>query len=82
MWVIEEARTLADEWLVFTPKPLQDAPVSRRKAQGSGPSKASPRRGWLDVSVVSSRRLHGRARRTHGIDYLLRGIRNTHGFRL
>lgn len=81
LWVIGEARELADEVVVFISenpfkKPL--FPASQRK---SIVEDALAERGWSNVSVVLVRGDYSsRAAKRQGIDYMIRGIRNTSDF--
>ena len=81
MWVIGEARALADEVVVFISENPFKAPqfsADRRKAIVE---QSMIERGWNDVSVVIVRGDYtARAAKRHGIDYLIRGIRNTTDF--
>jgi pantetheine-phosphate adenylyltransferase len=81
MWVIQEARELADEVIVF----LSENPS--KKAQFTAPRRKEiveqsvAVQGWTNVSVIV---VYGdytaRAAKRQGIDFLIRGIRNTSDF--
>ncbi len=81
MWVIQEARELADEVIVF----LSENPS--KKAQFTAPRRKEiveqsvAAQGWTNVSVIV---VYGdytaRAAKRRGIDFLIRGIRNTSDF--
>ena len=81
MWVIQEARELADEVIVF----LSENPS--KKAQFTAPRRKEiveqsvAAQGWTNVSVIV---VYGdytaRAAKRQGIDFLIRGIRNTSDF--
>lgn len=81
MWVIEEARNLAEEVIVFiSENPFKKCqfPASQRK---SIVETSCVERGWNNVSVVIVRGDYtARAAKQHGVNYLLRGIRNTTDF--
>lgn len=81
LWVIGEARALADEVVVFISenpfkKPL--FPADQRKAIVE---QSLAQRGWTNVSVIIVRGDYtARTAKRQGIDYLIRGIRNTTDF--
>ena len=81
MWVIEEARSLADEVTVFlseNPSKRPQFPVEKRKQIIE---LSAAERGWDNVRVVIVKGDYtARAAKKHGIDYLIRGIRNTADF--
>jgi pantetheine-phosphate adenylyltransferase len=81
MWVIQEARELADEVIVF----LSENPA--KKAQFTAPRRKEiieqsvAAQGWDNVSVfVVYGDYTARAAKRQGIDFLIRGIRNTSDF--
>ncbi len=81
MWVIQEARELADEVIVF----LSENPA--KKAQFTAPRRKEiieqsvAAQGWTNVSVfVVYGDYTARAAKRQGIDFLIRGIRNTSDF--
>ena len=81
MWVIGEARSIADEVLVF----LSENPV--KKPQFSAEERkriilqSAQERGWDNVQVVIVKGDYtARAAKKHGADYLIRGIRTTADF--
>ena len=81
LWVIGEARALAEEVVVFISenpfkKPL--FPAVQRKVIVE---QTLAQRGWSNVSVVIVKGDYtARAAKRQGIDYLIRGIRNTTDF--
>jgi pantetheine-phosphate adenylyltransferase len=81
MWVIGEARSLADEVTVFlseNPAKRPQFPAEKRKQIIE---LSAAERGWHNVSVVIVKGDYtARAAKKHGIDYLIRGIRNTADF--
>jgi pantetheine-phosphate adenylyltransferase len=81
MWVIEEARALADEVTVFlseNPAKKPQFPAEKRKQIIE---LSAAERGWDNVRVVIVKGDYtARAAKKHGIDYLIRGIRNTADF--
>lgn len=81
MWVIEEARSLADEVTVFlseNPAKKPQFPAEKRKQIIE---LSAAERGWDNVRVIIVKGDYtARAAKKHGIDYLIRGIRNTADF--
>jgi pantetheine-phosphate adenylyltransferase len=81
MWVIGEARSLADEVTVFlseNPAKRPQFPAEKRKQIVE---QSAAERGWHNVRVVIVKGDYtARAAKRHGIDYLIRGIRNTADF--
>lgn len=81
LWVIGEARALADEVVVFiseNPLKTPQFPAERRRRIVE---QSLAERGWNNVSVVVVKGDYtARAAKRHGIDYLVRGIRNTTDF--
>jgi pantetheine-phosphate adenylyltransferase len=81
MWVIGEARSLADEVTIFLSentlkKPLFPAEERKRIIEQSAAEK-----GWNNVRVVIVKSDYtARVAKKRGIDYLIRGIRNTSDF--
>jgi pantetheine-phosphate adenylyltransferase len=81
LWVIQEARALADEVVVFisenpVKKPQFDA-IERKDIIERSVAEC----GWNNVSVVIVKGDYtARAAKRHGIEYLVRGIRNTSDF--
>ena len=81
MWVIGEARALADEVTIFLSentlkKPLFPAEERKRIIEMS-----AAERGWTNIQVVIVRSDYtARVAKKRGIDYLIRGIRNTSDF--
>jgi pantetheine-phosphate adenylyltransferase len=81
MWVIGEARSMAEEVTVFlseNPFKKPQFPAEQRKRIIE---QSAAERGWTNVQVVIVRGDYtARAAKRHGIDYLIRGIRNTADF--
>lgn len=81
MWVIGEARELADEVVVFISENASKKPqfsAARRKEIVESSVAAA---GWNNVSVMIVRGDYtARAAKRHGIGFLIRGIRNTTDF--
>lgn len=81
MWVIEEARAFADEVTVFlseNPAKKPQFPAEKRKQIIE---LSAQERGWDNVHVVIIKEDYtARAAKKHGIDYLIRGIRNNADF--
>lgn len=81
MWVIGEALALADEVTIFLSentlkKPLFPAEERKRIIEMS-----AAERGWSNIQVVIVRSDYtARVAKKRGIDYLIRGIRNTSDF--
>ena len=81
LWVIEEARALADEVVVFISENPSKAPQFSAEKRCSIVEQSLVERGWHNVSVVVVKGDYtARAAKRHGIDYLVRGIRNTTDF--
>jgi pantetheine-phosphate adenylyltransferase len=81
MWVIGEARSLADEVVVL----LSQNPVKQPQFSAEDRKKiielSAAERGWNNVQVVIVKGDYtARAAKKHGIDYLIRGIRTTADF--
>lgn len=81
MWVIEEARALAEEVIVF----ISENPY--KKCQFSAEERKKiiemslHQRAWNNISVVVVKGDYtARVAKKHGVDYLIRGIRNTADF--
>jgi pantetheine-phosphate adenylyltransferase len=81
MWVIGEARAMADEVTVFlseNPGKKPQFPAEKRKQIIE---QSTAERGWDNVRVVIVKGDYtARAAKRQGIDYLIRGIRNTADF--
>ncbi|MFL6658595.1 MAG: pantetheine-phosphate adenylyltransferase [Massilia sp.] len=81
MWVIEQGRELAEEVVVLISENPFKKPqfAAERRKQIVEASVAA--RGWDNVRVMLVRGDYtARAAKRHGIDYLIRGIRNTADF--
>ena len=81
MWVIGEARELADEVVVL----LSENPSKKPQFDGAQRKEIVERSvaatGWTNVSVLLVKGDYtARAAKRHGIDFLIRGIRNTSDF--
>ncbi|MEO7493599.1 MAG: pantetheine-phosphate adenylyltransferase [Massilia sp.] len=81
MWVIGEARTMADEVVVLVSHNPFKKPRFSDEERKAIVEQSLAARGWTDVSVMIVRGDYtARAARRHGIDYLIRGLRNTADF--
>lgn len=81
LWVIGEARALADEVVVFISENPFKKPLFSAGQRKTIVEEALAERGWSNVSVVVVRGDYtARAAKRHGIDYMIRGIRNTSDF--
>ncbi len=81
MWVIGEARALADEVVVFISENPFKQPHFGADQRKAIVEQSLAERGWSNVSVMLVRGDYTvRAAKRHGIDYLIRGIRNTADF--
>ncbi|MET3133786.1 pantetheine-phosphate adenylyltransferase [Oxalobacteraceae bacterium GrIS 1.11] len=81
MWVIGEARSIADEVIVF----LSQNPVKQPQFPAEERKKiieqSARERGWENVQVVIVKSDYtARVAKKHGADYLIRGIRTTADF--
>lgn len=81
MWVIGEARSMADEVIVF----LSENPIKKSQFPAEKRKQiielSAAERGWKNVHVVIVKGDYtARAAKKYGIDYLIRGIRNTADF--
>lgn len=81
MWVIQEARAIADEVVVFiSENPFKKPQFSAEKRKAIVEQSVAEH-GWTNVSVTIVKGDYtARATKRHGIDYLIRGIRNTADF--
>ena len=81
MWVIGEARSIADEVLVFLAQnPVKQSQFSAEDRKAIIEQSALER-GWENVKVVIVKGDYtARAAKKHGVDYLIRGIRTTADF--
>jgi pantetheine-phosphate adenylyltransferase len=81
MWVIEEARSLADEVTVFLSENSAKRPQFPAEKRKQIIEQSAAERGWHNVRVIIVKGDYtARAAKKHGIDYLIRGIRNTADF--
>ena len=81
MWVMGEAREMADEVIVFiSENPLKKCQFSAQERKRIIEMSAA-QRGWNNISVVIVRGDYtARVAKKHGVNYLMRGIRNTADF--
>jgi pantetheine-phosphate adenylyltransferase len=81
MWVIDEARCLADEVTVFLSENPAKRPQFSVEKRKQIIELSAAERGWDNVRVIIVKGDYtARAAKKHGIDYLIRGIRNTADF--
>lgn len=81
MWVINEARTMADEVVVFLSENTAKKPKFTAEERKSIIELSCAEQGWHNVQVVIVRGDYtARAARKHGAQYLIRGIRTTADF--
>ena len=81
MWVIGEARAIADEVIVFLSENPGKNPQFSAEERQRIIEQSTAERGWTNVKVIIVRGDYtARAAKRHGIDYLIRGIRNTADF--
>jgi len=81
MWVIGEARSIADEVLVFLSENSDKKPQFSAEARKQIIEQSAFERGWNNVQVVIVKGDYtARAAKKHGADYLIRGIRTTADF--
>lgn len=81
MWVIGEARSLADEVVVLLSQNPVKQPQFPAEARKRIIEESAAERGWDNVTVVIVKGDYtARAAKKHGIDYLIRGIRTTADF--
>jgi pantetheine-phosphate adenylyltransferase len=81
MWVIQEARELADEVVVLLSENPFKKPQFSAARRKDIVERSVAQRGWTNVSVVLVRGDYtARAAKRQGIDFLIRGIRNTADF--
>ena len=81
MWVIQEARSIADEVVIFiSENPFKKPQFSAEKRKTIVEHSVAAA-GWSNVTVTIVKGDYtARAAKRHGIDYLIRGIRNTADF--
>lgn len=81
MWVIQEARSLAEEVVVFLSENPFKKPQFSAERRMEIVEQSLAAQGWDNVSVIIIRGDYtARTAKRHGIDYLIRGIRNTADF--
>lgn len=81
MWVIGEARSMADEVTVFLSENPFKKPQFPAEERKQIIERSAAQRGWQNVRVIIVKGDYtARAAKKHGIDYLIRGIRNTADF--
>lgn len=81
MWVIAEARALADEVIIFISENPNKKPLFPAEDRKLIVEQSVAIQGWNNVSVkIVKGDYTARAAKQDGIDYLIRGIRNTADF--
>ena len=81
MWVIGEARSMADEVIVFLSQNSAKQPQFSAEARQQIIQRSALERGWDNVQVVIVKGDYtARAAKKYGVDYLIRGIRTTADF--
>jgi pantetheine-phosphate adenylyltransferase len=81
MWVIGEARSLADEVVVFLSENSTKQPKFSAEQRKTIITESCAERGWDNVTVLIVKSDYtARVAKKHGIDYLIRGIRTTADF--
>lgn len=81
MWVIGEARAMAEEVTIFLSENPSKKPQFSAQERKRIIEQSMAEHGWTNVQVVIVRGDYtARAAKKHGIDYLIRGIRNTADF--
>ncbi|MEC5161535.1 MULTISPECIES: pantetheine-phosphate adenylyltransferase [unclassified Janthinobacterium] len=81
MWVIGEARTIADEVIVFLSQNPAKRPQFPAEDRKNIIEQSARERGWDNVQVVIVKSDYtARVAKKHGADYLIRGIRTTADF--
>jgi len=81
MWVVQEARELADEVVVLLSENPFKKPQFGAERRKQIVEQSMAERGWTNVSVVLVRGDYtARVAKRQGIDFLIRGIRNTSDF--
>ena len=81
MWVIGEARALADEVTIFLSENTLKKPQFSAEERKRIVEQSAAERGWNNVRVVIVKSDYtARVAKKRGIDYLIRGIRNTSDF--
>jgi pantetheine-phosphate adenylyltransferase len=81
MWVIGEARTIAEEVVVFLSENSSKAPKFSAEERRDIVLQSCAALGWHNVQVqIVKSEYTARVAKRHGIDYLIRGIRSTADF--
>jgi pantetheine-phosphate adenylyltransferase len=81
MWVIGEARSLADEVTIFLSENTQKKPQFSAEERKRIIELSAAEKGWNNVHVVIVKGDYtARVAKKRGIDYIIRGIRNTSDF--
>ncbi|TWI62138.1 phosphopantetheine adenylyltransferase [Pseudoduganella lurida] len=81
MWVIGEARSIADEVIVFLSQNASKEPRFSAEERRAIVLESCAERHWDNVQVVIVKSDYtARVARRHGVDYLIRGIRTTADF--
>ncbi|SFV16374.1 pantetheine-phosphate adenylyltransferase [Pseudoduganella namucuonensis] len=81
MWVIGEAREIADEVVVFLSENSAKQPKFSAEQRKDIIARSCAERGWGNVQVMIVKSDYtARVAKRHGVDYLIRGIRTTADF--
>jgi len=81
MWVIQEARAIAEEVVVFISQNPQKKPQFTAERRKEIIEQSIAEQGWTNVNVTIVKGDYtARVAKRQGIDYLIRGIRNTVDF--
>lgn len=81
MWVIGEARSIADDVLVFLSENSTKQPKFSAEQRKDIVLRSCAERGWDNVQVMIVKSEYtARVAKRHGVDYLIRGIRTTADF--
>jgi pantetheine-phosphate adenylyltransferase len=81
MWVIGEARSIAEEVVVFLSENSTKAPKFSAEERKAIVLASCAERGWDNVSVqIVKSEYTARVAKRNGVDYLIRGIRSTADF--
>jgi len=81
MWVMSEARALADSVVVFLSENTLKTPQFSAEERRRIILQSTAERGWHNIEVIIVRGDYtARVAKRYGVDYLIRGIRNTSDF--
>lgn len=81
MWVIGEARSIADDVVVFLSENSTKQPKFSAEQRKDIVLRSCAERGWNNVQVMIVKSDYtARVAKRHGVDYLIRGIRTTADF--